>query len=342
MSVIKQQPAHELEQAPTLPDYVYAPNALVNTFSLLLMGRWGTGKTVMAGSSNYPILFYMFDPKSAIVLRRHYPEQWKNGMIQVLPFWDERKDLPTQFARFDYFFSRHKRSGVLDNYGTIVVDSFTTFSRAIYNHWLLYKNWERRKRQEIARKGDPENLIAMSEFAIGDYQGFYSACQDIVSMISSTEANFIMTGHLKEVENEKTKIISQRLQTFGQLSTILPAMFSEKWVILKKKIVQPPWNTFSILTKDFGQYEASTQIGAGIFEKDEKADLRYLLKKADMQWEDKPFFAVPELREGTPEQTEFNKTWEDLNKEDARKYPIISPQGLNTWIDEKMKSEANQ
>lgn len=245
------------------------------TFSILLMGQWGTGKTRLLGTAPLPLLIYMFDPKGAIVLHKVYPDLIKEGMIQYIPYWNEEASNPTEYARWEKDWEKHIKTGYLNQFGTVAIDSFTSWMDCAGNNWLYLRNQ--------TRKGG-----AVESLTIGDYPGLYNLTRNMIKRTSGCNCNFVLTAHLEAEQLENLSVVRYVLSTYKGLKAIVPPLFSEKWVILKRPLATGA--EYKILTNDEGLYMASTQIGADIFNRREEPNIRELLKKAGVSAEDKPKF----------------------------------------------------
>jgi hypothetical protein len=108
-------------------------------------------------------------------------------------------------------------------------------------------------------------------------------------MTSAQRVDFVVTGHIVNVQDGLTGEITAELDTYKGLKNQVPLLFSEKYIILAR---QKQSDTSRILlTAPFGRYIASTQLGAGgKLDREEIPNLKHILKKVGMNFEDKPQF----------------------------------------------------
>jgi len=252
---------------------MYKPPTLSPTLSILLQGEPGTGKTRLVSTAPLPILIYSFDPKGTVVLHSQVPELLESGMIQYIPYWGEESKNPTQYDIWEKDWEEHINSGYLNQFGTVVIDSFTTWMNAAGNKWLQFKNKKRPGKET-------DNL------ALGDYLGLYNLTKTMVNRTSGCDCNFILIAHLEAEKDELLGTIRYVLSTYKSLKQEIPPLFTEKWVMTKKP--GPQGVDYSILTNNQGLYTASTQLkGLKI---NEEPNIKNLMKKAGLPAQDKPAF----------------------------------------------------
>jgi len=264
---------------------VYTPESINSTQTILLMGEPGYGKTSLIASGPKPILNYSFDPKGTAVIMNKYPELISSKKYQFIPFWNERADNPTEYNRWESIWKAHIASGYLDQFAIVTIDSLTTWLEAAVNEWIKQKN--------IQRKGK-----ILDNLAQGDYPGLYNLVRSMIKQTAACDCHFALTAHLEPEQDELLGTIRYVLSTYKKLKVIIPALFTEKWVITK----QPGSNgiTYSILTNNEGLYSASTQLKLPaklplantdrLPEGTTPENLRDILKKAGVHYEDKPNF----------------------------------------------------
>lgn len=233
-------------------------------YSLLNMGDWGSGKTHLCTTARKPILFYMFDPNGMGVIRSVAMDALRKGEIIVLPFWDENPFDPTQYLKWEAIWEKHLETKFLDNFGTVVLDTFST--------WMDCAAAAVAKERGAARQGKK------FELAIGDYPYLYNLTKKMIKMTASANCDFIMNAHLEPEQNEKTGVLRYKILTYNKLKEIVPPLFAEKWVTIKKP--GSPRSTYHVLTDNDGLYEASTQMGAHKFAKYEEPNICKMLAKA--------------------------------------------------------------
>lgn len=228
-----------------------------DNFSALVMGEFGSGKTRLLKTAVKPVLVFSFDPKGTVVLK----DDIEKGEVFVIPFWDERSDKPTEYKKFETLFEKYLKEGFFEKFGTVAIDSGTTFLQALSNYISM-------------AQGRTDGKLA-----IQDYLVIYNTVQDIIKLISARKTNFIFTAHLQPEQSELTGEIKYEIATYKQLKTRIPILFTEKYVLMdvtrKDKV-----NRY-LLTAPYKEYRASTQLGKdGLFETREEPDISKLMKKA--------------------------------------------------------------
>lgn len=253
---------------------IYSPVDITPNMTVLFQGEPGSGKTLTVTTAPKPVLYYSFDPNKMMVLHTQAPELLRSGMIQYIPYWNESYSSPTEYLRWEKDWEEHISSGYLDQFGTVCIDSFTTWIEAAGNEVLRRKNMTR-------KAGIPTDQLAQ-----GDYPLLYNLTRDMIKRTSSCDCNFILTAHLEAEKDELTQQIRYVLSTYKGLKTIVPPLFTEKWVMQKRAVGTEV--KYSILTNNKGLYTASTQLkGLDI---QEEPDIKKLLQKAGLPANDKPAF----------------------------------------------------
>jgi len=267
----------ELEMTPSVKQQAeairnqYNEYSSYNTFSALVMGIYGVGKTSLITTMPRPILIESFDPKGTVVVERLYPEEIKNGNILIRRYWDEDFRKPTEYLRWEDQWEADLESGFLDQLGTYAIDSLTTLLDALANYFSIKLQRDRTKQK----------------LAMNDYLVIYDLMKNIIKRSSSRNCNFITTGHLVEEQDETTSKVEARLKTFKGLKTDIPLLFTEKYVLQKR--MQSGIPKYELLATSAGRYEASTQLGAGgKINPIEEPNLKAIMKKVGMDNSDKP------------------------------------------------------
>jgi hypothetical protein len=245
----------------------YTENSAGSNFSCLVLGHYGSGKTSFTATGRKPILIDSFDPRGTLVL----DDEVKKGNVVVRTFWNESSKNPSEYVRWENMWEHDIATNFLENFGTYAIDSFTTFIQAMTN--------------KVAHTARRTNNLP----AIQDYQLIYNNVRDIVKMTSAQRVDFVVTGHIVNVQDGLTGEITAELDTYKGLKNQVPLLFSEKYIILAR---QKQSDTSRILlTAPFGRYIASTQLGAGgKLDREEIPNLKHILKKVGMNFEDKPQF----------------------------------------------------
>lgn len=234
------------------------------SFSALVMGEFGSGKTQLAKTCVKPVLLFSFDPKGTIVLR----EEIKSGEVLPVTFWNENSKDPKEYSRFEDLLESYLKNNFLEKFGTVMIDSGTTFLQALAN--------------EVGRRNNRQD----GKLAIQDYIVIYNTVQDIIKLISSRKTNFILTMHLIQIQDELTGELIRELDTYKGLKTKIPILFTEKYALTE--VVKRDKVEHYLLTSPYENYRASTQLGTnGIFETKEEPNIKKLMEKAGFDTTDK-------------------------------------------------------
>jgi len=238
------------------------------SFSAIVMGESGVGKTKLACSGRLPILIDSFEASTAVVIEQFYPEELKRGDIIIRSFWDENSKRPTEFKKWSDQFDRDMEDGFIDLFGTYVIDSMTT--------------WIETASHYVSKVNDrPNNTLA-----IQDYPVIYDFVKDTIKRITSRNCDFILTAHLLLNQDEITGKIQAELKTYKQLKVDIPLLFTEKYVL--QKVERMKKVEYELLTTSAGRYLASTQLGAkGKLEDKEVPNLKHILQKVGYSTKDK-------------------------------------------------------
>jgi hypothetical protein len=241
------------------------------SFSCLLMGIYGSGKTRCSCTGRLPILIDVFDPRGTLIFHTdpYLNEKRKEGKIIIRPFWEEKSTSPTQYENWSKQWEQDCSSGFLSMFGTYILDSGTTWIECMTNYII---------KKKMREKGNLE---------IQDYIPMYNMIMDMIRISSSQGCDFIYNAHLLTVEDPVTGKITTVMDTYSRLKSKIPKLFSEKYVICKKASSTGPKHI--LLTHATGMYEASSQLGAsGKIQDEEEPDLKKLMEKAGLSTTDKP------------------------------------------------------
>ena len=239
-------------------------------FSAIVSGIQGVGKSTFACTGRLPILIDVFDPKGTLFIHSH-PELKKlleSGQIIIRPYWNEDSKNPTEYLRWEKQWKEDCKSGFFNQFGTYVIDSGTTLIEAMSNYIRMKKN-------------RTDNL------AIQDYIPLYNAMMDIVKITSSQGCDFIYIAHMVTIQDEVTGEVKSELDTYKGLRSKIPKLFTEKYVLMKKRSPSGPKHV--LLTHSTGQFEASSQFASsGNIPDEVEPNLKELLKLAGLPVDDKP------------------------------------------------------
>jgi hypothetical protein len=248
-------------------DSMYSGDGDSTPFSALIMSLPGVGKTSLFKSCPKPVLIDSFDPKGTLILEPYMKEH--PGEIYVRKFWNESSKRPTEYRRWEATIEKDISDGFLNEFATYGIDTFTTQIEALTNATAMARN-------------RADNLPA-----IQDYQVIYNTIRTFIKQISSQNCIFILTSHLEVVKDELTGAITAEIYTYKGLRTIVPPLFSEKYCLVLKQEKDASGHMKRVLLTDHqGIYRASTQIGSGKFAVEEEPDIKKLLQKAGLPYND--------------------------------------------------------
>jgi hypothetical protein len=116
-----------------------------------------------------------------------------------------------------------------------------------------------------------------------------------IKRMMNLPCDFILIGHLKMIEEvkgttkdgEPIKTIKYRFLTTGQASVTIPMQFDELYVLRGKDEREGVRRI--LLTDAQGQYQARSRLKAdGKLLVEEEPNIKAILKKIGLKWEDKP------------------------------------------------------
>lgn len=265
----------------------YAAKEVGDKISALISGEWGTGKTALLATGRLPLMLYSFDPKGTTVLHamKETREQIEKGNILIRTYWDDpmgweggaspkklRNEKPMAFENFLRDYKSDIDSGLINNFGTVAIDSLTTLVTAMNAHWAFVK--------DRPMKGQ---ILAQSDYAfINTY------LQAIIRRTAEHPVDFFMTAHLVRSEDEfSAGMPVMQLKAFKSLQVDIPLLFTEKYVLVRRGEGAP-----KLLTAPKGLYKASSQLAAnGSLKVEEEPNIKNLLRKVGLPFDDKkPLF----------------------------------------------------
>jgi hypothetical protein len=260
----------------------YRGDQLQKRFSALICGESGAGKTFLLRSCRRPIHVDSFDPGGTKCLSK-----WiESGDIVADTQWEgEDPNSPDRFARWKRATELRLQIGYFDHFGTYCLDSATSFTNSA--------------------------MYGQTNGAVPDWgKDYVPVKQDItiyLTKLMSLPCDFILTGHLdKQIKliayDKKTGVRSEevkyRFLTIGKASITIPMLFDELYVL--KTIETASGLERRIVTEAQGEFQARSRLkGSGILEVEEPADIKALLKKIGLSWEDKEKldFTIPKEEE---------------------------------------------
>lgn len=257
----------------------YNTDPLQERFSAIITGETNSGKTFLLRTCRFPMHIDSFDPGGTKCLQ-HLIRSKDNPSGQIIAdtHWETEDPFnPKTYAEWKKTTEIRLQAGYFNMFGTYVIDSLTTFGQAAMNF-------------QLNLKGDAGSTPQHRR----DYNPQKVEIENQVRRLMNLPCDFIITGHLKENEelisiDKSTGIrhtdIRYRLYITGQAVVTIPLLFDEIYVLIGKG--SPPRR--ELMTDSLGQYIARSRLKSeGKLSAKEEPDIKALLKKAGLKWEDKP------------------------------------------------------
>uniref|UniRef100_A0A6M3JFQ9 Putative ATPase domain containing protein n=1 Tax=viral metagenome TaxID=1070528 RepID=A0A6M3JFQ9_9ZZZZ len=246
---------------------LYESQAQQKSFNALIYGDFGTGKTNLTVTCRLPVHIDSFDPGGVKTVR----DEIKAGKVLADVRYEVEDPMkPTAFRLWDTEYARRKRDGYFAQIGTYIIDSATTWASAAMDVIL----------QKAGRLGGPPFQQ--------DYLPAMSMIENAIKDITTLPCDVILTAHLDVDKDEATGRLFVGPLFVGKLKQRIPLLFDELYCAQTKNT--SAGTVYSLLTRSDGIFKARTRLGkGGIFEANEKPDIKVLLKKAGYPTDDKPF-----------------------------------------------------
>ena len=246
---------------------MYEEDPTQDSFSLLLLGEAGSGKTFFLRTCRKPIHIDSFDPGGTKGIKSYI----KSGSIIADTRFEKEDPMhPTVFELWRKNMNKRIKMGYFNHFGTYVLDSATTWSDAIMN-WIL-KN---------------AGLAGTAPRFTKDYVPQKTQIRNWIAVLMALPCDFILTGHLESFKDEISGAVSYRFLTTGKGSVTIPGLFDELWVCSPKETSKGV--TYRILTQSTGKYIARSRLAkGGKLSQYEEPDMKKILQKAGQPFEDKP------------------------------------------------------
>ena len=255
-------------------DY-YAGDPLQKRFSALVTGETNAGKTYLLRTARRPVHIDSFDPGGTKCLM----DLIEKGEIIADTRWENDDPFnPTVFAEWMKATDVRREIGYFDHFGTYCLDGATTFGNAVMGYGMG------------DRAGEAPKMRV-------DYMPQKVHMINYIRKLMNLPCDFILTGHLREIRkliriDQKTGIANEEIKyrffTTGDAVMTIPLLFDEIYVIVGKG-EGPEGPRREMLIDSLGTYVARSRLKRnGILDAVEPPDIRALLKKAGLRWEDKP------------------------------------------------------
>ena len=256
-------------------DY-YAGDPLQKRFSALITGETNAGKTFLLRTARKPIHIDSFDPGGTKCLK----DLIEKGEVIADTQWEADDPFsPATFAKWKRAINLRLQIKYFDHFGTYCIDSATTFGDAVMNDVLNSRS----------RAGE-------TPMRNRDYMPQKTEMSNYIKKLMRIPCDFILTGHLRENRkvlsiDSSTGIVREevnyRFYTTGQAVVTIPLLFDEIYVIVGKEGRNGPER--KMLIDSLGTYIARSRLKqAGKLDAVEEPDIKKILRKAGLTWDDKP------------------------------------------------------
>ena len=269
-------------------DY-YASDPLQKRFSALVAGESGSGKTFLLRTARFPIHIDSFDPGGTKCLR-----SWieKGDVIADTRWENEDPYNPSVFKEWMRTTDERIQQGYFNMFGTYAMDSLTTLGDAAMNFQLVDPLKKDGSHEKISRAGEPPQYRK-------DYTPQKVHIVNRVKKLMTLSCDFFLMAHLNRVEEiisitkqgEPIKKATYRILVTGQAVVTVPLQFDELYVLLGRET--STGTDRDLLIEAQGKYVARSRLKSdGLLNYKEEPDIKKLLKKIGLKWEDKPRLEV--------------------------------------------------
>lgn len=237
------------------------------TVSILLTGDSGTGKTYMARSAPFPVHIDSFDPGGTLSVR----DEVARGNIIVDNTYEQEDPFdPSAFILWEKEFRTRIAGKYFESIACYVLDSAT--------HWL-----DAMLNATLKKRGQAGNLPNWEK----DYHPQKIAIRNYLRLAMNLPCHFILTCHLEPLKDSEGAVQGWRPMFTGKGAIIVPTLFDEIWRMDKRE--RSTGFDYTVRTQESGLYIARSRLSStGQLEKEEPAHLRNILKKAGVNYQDKP------------------------------------------------------
>jgi len=254
----------------------YTNNPANKFFKGLIIGDKGSGKTLLATTMPKPIIFFSFDPGGTTVIPH---ELIDSGKILVdNRYEDDSADEPHAYMDFQQEFNRLGRGGFFAEVGSVVIDSLTNLATS-----QMWRIMQKEGRKLPSLTSNIKLDLAKHSLRPQDWGTMLNNFLMLTRSLSKLPCHVLIVGHVSRVLDAVTQGMVRTVMVPGQAKDRIPINLSEFYVLLVKA-----GGVRKLLTQHSGSYQATTRMGQGVFEAEEEPNLQALLKKANMNWQDKP------------------------------------------------------
>jgi len=241
-------------------------------YQALVYGEKGTGKTTLFSTARFPVHLDCFDPGGSLVIA----DEIEKGLVVADTRWEtDDPSNPRVFAEWDREFHRRKKEGYFAQFATYGLDSITTFSQIIMNYVLK-------------KQGHTGGIPQTGAGAENDYVHQMLHLENSIVGIFSLPCDIIMTAHPEADKDEASGSMFVGPMITGKAAIRIPLAFSEMYY-LRVEDTKEGGTRWLLQTKPSKIFKASSRLARrGKFDKFEEPDIKALLKKAGMQYNDLP------------------------------------------------------
>jgi hypothetical protein len=237
----------------------------------LIFGDVGVGKTKLLETCPLPIHVDSFDPGGTISIRRMIDAQ---QIIADTRFENDDPSNPQALATYDKALDERVPEGYFNYFGTYCLDSITMFSMAAMNY-------------VVKKKGRKDGIPVMVKGGDNDYVFMQGYMKPLLRKLMDLPCHVIMIAHpaLDEDDVDKKKFIGPKIS--GQLQSQLMLMMTE--IYCMKMSMTKNGLQRELLTQPDGLYRCRSRLASiGKIEVEEKPNIRSILQRAGLSYEDKP------------------------------------------------------
>lgn len=250
---------------------VYKNSSAASTISAMILGGVGMGKTCALATAPKPHVIACFDPGG---MKSINPEIDAGGIYPILYDVDD-KDKPFAFANWMDTFNQQVKDGFFNEIATYSIDSLTYWLNAA----LMFEKHEAEKEQIKRYRGLP---------ALDDYRLCTMQLVQLLQKIMTLPCNFFLTAHVTKEKDEITGKFISSIVANPYSQKLIPAAFDEVY-LMQVDMKLPMESRYKFLTEIDGMYECRSRLSTKkhLLDKYEPADIKHILRKVNMPYEDK-------------------------------------------------------
>lgn len=248
---------------------------------VLIPGDKGAGKTSILETAPKPILIFSFDPGGTIVLKK----EKECGDVIVVNCENDSNTDPKAYMKFQSEFNRLGRAGFYKKLATVVIDPVTSLNDCAI--------WQIQKKEDKIQAGMGEASDPKKSMSFRDWGSLLNMHLMWARRFCALPCHTFWMGHIQRDFDVLRNTHLIKLLLTGQAKDKVMTLIPDVWFLQVD-----PKGTRYLLTDYEDGYPASSKIGKGIFDRREKPDIKMLLKKAGLDYEDYPGFGT-NRKEGT-------------------------------------------